>query len=120
MRVDKILDILAAELEADSKLLAGDPNKRTIEQRDDLLHKIVRLQISRGNVNAKTTKEGISRNGIKVGRPRRDLNPESQGKEFLRNLEKVVNKDERKEGKISEEGKLEASEQNRSGDEQVA
>jgi hypothetical protein len=106
MTIDSLLDAMLADYKRDIELSNDDPMKRTVEQRDELLARITRLQLSRnrGRTNSQSTKDGVSRNGIRMGRPRRDLNPESPAKEFLKKLGEVT-RDER--GNSTEEGTAE-------------
>lgn len=95
MDVNGIINLLTKELEADSKLAVDDPNKRNKKERDKLIGRIlrleeIRLRRSKNRAPQSPTGTGISRNGVPLGRPRKDLNPESEGKAFIRQVSKAV------------------------------
>lgn len=105
MHVDRLIDVLVAELERDAKLEKGDPLRRSLRQREDLIAKITRLQMSKGKKNKEYANKGQSR--VKLGRPRRDLNPESPGRSFLKKVGEVISDEEGSEVDSPREGATE-------------
>jgi hypothetical protein len=123
--IDSLLDAMLKELDRDAGLPDGHPQKRNLEQRDELWARITRLQMSkyRSRVMSQansTIKNGVSQNGKRMGRPPQNVHVDPEARKFLQKVSEVT-KHERTEGKESPEvPEHETSHEGGSRDEQGA
>lgn len=95
--VNQVIDLIMEELRRDALLKDDDPFKMPVYMRNDYFKKLFELQRQRLNISktskilhAKREERAEARGQVlrPVGRPRKDLYPDSPSKEFLRELDK--------------------------------
>lgn len=96
--VNQIIGFLMEELRADALRKDDSPFKLSKYQRDEMFNKLIRLQLTKGKVRkTPMTEQGLTqKNNVKLGRPRKDLNPDTPASSFMRELRARV-KDEEKQ-----------------------
>lgn len=90
--INHIIGAMLDELKADGLLADDDPKKMSIYMRNEMFNRLMKLQLSKGKVRKRyVTIEGLTLNGVKMGRPPKSEETESRA--FLRELDKRTKQD---------------------------